>query len=101
MLRMLMVSPPVVVAVPSSPILDGRGRARPDARPDDARGARAAMLCESPRRGCNMAVMPDRLAAGRARRARDPEKWEPVFGKDHAQKSWSGMIIIPLRRGAP
>jgi hypothetical protein len=32
---------------------------------------------------------------------RDPEKWAPVFGKDHAQtKSWSGMmtrpIIIPL-----
>jgi hypothetical protein len=32
---------------------------------------------------------------------RDPEKWPPVFGKDHAQtKSWSGMMtrlkIIPL-----
>jgi hypothetical protein len=32
---------------------------------------------------------------------RDPEKWAPVFGKDHAQtKSWSGMMtrlkIIPL-----
>jgi hypothetical protein len=31
----------------------------------------------------------------------DPEKWEPVFGKDHAQtKGWSGMPIqlnlIPL-----
>jgi hypothetical protein len=31
----------------------------------------------------------------------DPEKWEPVFGKDHAQtESWSGMMIrrkiIPL-----
>jgi hypothetical protein len=34
-------------------------------------------------------------------RVRDPEKWAPVFGKDHAQtKSWSGMMtrlkIIPL-----
>jgi hypothetical protein len=31
----------------------------------------------------------------------DPEKWTPVFGKDHAQTiSWSGMTIrrkvIPL-----
>jgi hypothetical protein len=31
----------------------------------------------------------------------DPEKWEPAFGKDHAQtKGWSGMPIqlnlIPL-----
>jgi hypothetical protein len=42
---------------------------------------------------------------GRSARARrlehDPEKWKPVFGKDHAQtKSWSGMMIrrkiIPL-----
>jgi len=33
--------------------------------------------------------------------ASDPEKWAPVFGKDHAQiKSWSGkttrLKIIPL-----
>ena len=33
---------------------------------------------------------------------RDPEKWAPVFGQDHAQtKSWSGMMtrlkIIPLQ----
>jgi hypothetical protein len=33
--------------------------------------------------------------------ASDPEKWTPVFGKDHAQiKSWSGkttrLKIIPL-----
>jgi hypothetical protein len=32
---------------------------------------------------------------------RDPEKWTPVFGKDHARtKSWSGTMrrtkIIPL-----
>jgi hypothetical protein len=66
-----MVSPPVVVAAPPSPILDGRGRAQPDTRADDARGARAAMLCETARRGCNMAVMPDWLAAwlAKARRA--------------------------------
>src|SRR3954463_2656002 len=35
--------------------------------------------------------------------SRDPEKWAPVFGKDHARtKSWSGMMpplkIIPLYR---
>jgi hypothetical protein len=34
--------------------------------------------------------------------ARDPEKWVPVFGKDHAQsKNLSGMMtrreIIPLQ----
>jgi hypothetical protein len=33
----------------------------------------------------------------------DPEKWEPVFGKDHAQTTnWGGMTIhgkvIPLWR---
>jgi hypothetical protein len=27
---------------------------------------------------------------------RDPEKWAPVFGKDHARtKSWSGMMTRP------
>jgi hypothetical protein len=27
---------------------------------------------------------------------RDPEKWAPVFGKDHAQtKSWSEMMTRP------
>jgi len=65
------VSPPVVVAAPPSPILDGRGRVRADARHADVRGARLAMLCETARRGCNMAVMPDRLATrlAKARRA--------------------------------
>jgi hypothetical protein len=25
----------------------------------------------------------------------DPEKWKPVFGKDHAQtKGWSGMAFL-------
>jgi hypothetical protein len=29
-----------------------------------------------------------------ARLAHDPEKWESVFGKDHAPaKTWSGMMI--------
>jgi hypothetical protein len=36
----------------------------------------------------------------------DPEKWEPVFGKDHAPTiSWSGMTIrrkvIPLQAVLP
>jgi hypothetical protein len=72
---MLMVSPPVVAAALGSPILDGYGRARPDARPADARGARAGMVCESTRRGCNMAVMPDRLAAGPAMARRELKLW--------------------------
>jgi hypothetical protein len=37
----------------------------------------------------------------RTNKKRDPEKWAPVFGKDHARtKSWNGMMtrlkIIPL-----
>jgi hypothetical protein len=33
-----------------------------------------------------------------ARLEHDPEKWEPVFGKDHAQtKSWS-PTLIPSKR---
>jgi hypothetical protein len=37
-------------------------------------------------------------------REHDPEKWEPVFGKDHAPKiNWSGVAIrrnvIPLQGG--
>jgi hypothetical protein len=37
--------------------------------------------------------------------AHDPEKWIPVFGKDHARKrSWIGMtirrIVIPIQKAA-
>ena len=45
-----------------------------------------------PRHGRPVEARTRPLARQRGRQEHDPEKWIPVFGKDHAQpKGWSGM----------
>src|SRR5471032_1845954 len=49
-------------------------------------------------------AVPPLRAAERCRLAHDPEKWEPVFGKDHAQTKRrqlvNGAVIKPRREFA-
>ena len=77
-------------------------RARPQARrPAGVEGSARIQLFPGARRNrsdqCRRAGDPqERTGAGNAI-VRDPEKWEPVFGEDHAQKKKSGAIARALR----
>jgi hypothetical protein len=59
-------------------------------------------MMQAPSRGTQLVAhrLPITFVNRRARLLleHDPEKWEPVFGKDHAQtRSWT-MILIQLDR---
>ena len=84
----------VVVVWPDSFAMDARSAAGAEM---DALKSRQQYLASLAEQRCAQPAAPSAASSlAAASLEHDPEKWNPVFRKDHAQtKSWSGMPIEP------